>query len=292
MQSLKYAFRFISASFCLSKNDKGQRRNWLSFLVGSVIIFAFWLLALVTVIYFIKLEPLNLILIGLIAFFLILSWLVWGKINALRTCAIFAKQIKEDEIAAEDISQTKKTKGHWGDACLLALSMPGLKIVAWFRRIFKKGANDKYLLLDAFHLLLPVIKLENLNLGQAVLRVKDMVQEKLLRFRSDLVRVRLLGAVVQWSLIILGLIISILINLRFADPITASLRRRLFFLGVGMAAGAVPATLGIFFNAFSQACFHTALYDWVRNIETARKTGAKDKASAPTILQQVFYKKM
>jgi hypothetical protein len=288
MQSIQYAFRFIDGSFSLSKKDKGLRRNWLTFILGSVVIFVFWLLALVAVIYFIRSELLNLILIGLISFLLITSWLVWGKVNALKTCEIFAGLIQEDETQTEAESPPKSTKGHWFDAVLYAISVPGLKINAWFRRIFKKDDIDTFLLLDAFHLLLPVIKLENLNLSQAILRVKTMVQEKSLRFRSDLVRVRLFGGLVQWLFILAGVLISILINLRFADPITASLRRRLFFLGVGMAAGAVPAAVGILFNAFSRACYHTALYIWVRNIETARKTGAKDQASAPTILQQVF----
>jgi hypothetical protein len=219
---------------------------------------------------------------------MILGWLIWGKINALRTCTVFSNLIQADEIDPEAESQEKPTKGHGRDAALLAISMPGLNIVTWFRQLFKKGDNEKYLLLDAYHLLLPVIALENLNLSQAILRVKEMVQEKSLRFRSDLVRVRLLGGILQWLLILAGILISVLINLRFADPFTASLRRRLFFLGVGMASGAVPAALGILFNAFTRACYHTALYQWVRNIEIARKTGAKDQASAPTILQQVF----
>ncbi|MFN2302481.1 MAG: hypothetical protein ACK2TV_01995 [Anaerolineales bacterium] len=291
MQSFQYAFRFIAATFSLSKNDKELRRNWLTFILGSVIIFIFWLLALVAVIYFIKLKLLNSMLVGLIAFLVILSWLVWGKINALRTCAVFTNLIQERQMDTETETQAKRAKGHWFDAVLFALSMPGLKIIAWFRQILKKDDDKEALLLDAYHLILPVIELENLNLSQATARVKEMVQEKSLRFRSDLVRIRLLGGLLQWFLILVGILISILINLRFADPITASLRRRLFFLGVGMASGAVPATLGILFNDFTRACYHTTLYQWVRNIETARKTGAKDQASAPNILQQVFYRK-
>jgi len=105
------------------------------------------------------------------------------------------------------------------------------------------------------------------------------------------VAVRLVGAIVQWFLIVSGAIIGLLVAFNIAYATTTGFRRRLLGMGVGLIIAGSAMLIGIAFKNFTEACYHTALYQWVRNVASARQLGDKGLALAPEILRQVFGKR-
>jgi hypothetical protein len=118
--------------------------------------------------------------------------------------------------------------------------------------------------------------------------VKQILTDHLLRFRPELVGVALIARLGQWGLIISGVVLGFWVTLILGDPWMAGLRRSTLNVAIGLTVGGVPLLMGMFFSSFIRSAYHTALYQWVRNVEAARQTGDTSQASAPMILQQVL----
>lgn len=287
MQSLKYAFRFISASFSLAVKNPKLQESWLYLGAGSLIVLVLWFLPLSLVLVFLGLKPAGMILVGLICVLAVVSLLVLAKIASLDTCRVFGS-ISMDREESEE--KRPFVPEHWVDAALFAVSLPGKQLRQSFQQIISREKNDPSPWLDVRYLILPVICLEDLNLSQAVDRVKQIVGEHLLRFRADLVQVRLVADVVQWVLMAVGIILGFIVGIAVADPISAGNSQRVLGAGAGMVVAWLPTMVGLVFGSFTRTIYHTTLYQWVKNVEAARQTQARDKASPPEILRQVLGK--
>jgi len=291
MQPFRYAFRFIEASFSKLFSESRQQKNWLSFFVGGLSIFALFLLPLALIIRYIGLSPLGLVLIGLIAGCIFLGLALWGKVNALVTCQIFYKAIQDGGDQAGSEVPDRVRQGHWKDMVVWFFAKPWLQIAYWRGRFFQGQVKTQALWLDAYHLVTPIIALEDLQFSHAVQRAKEVQEGRLLRFRSDLVAVRLVGAIVQWILIISSAIVGLLVAFNIAYATTTGFRRRLLGMGVGMMLVGAATLIGMAFKNFTETCYHTALYQWVCNVASARQMGEKGLALAPKILRRVFGKR-
>ena len=287
MQSLKYAFRFIHASFSLASKNPRIQRSWLYLGIGSLLALVFWFLPLSMVVYFIGLQPAGMILVGLICTFALISLLVLAKVFALTTCRAFGTIESDGE---EQKIKWPLLPERWVDAALLALSLPGEQVSQTFQQVISPKESDRSPWLDTYYLILPVICLENLSLSQAVERVKQIVGDHLLRFRADLVQVRLVAGVVQWVLMAVGTVLGLILGLSLADPTSAGNAQRVFGAGAGMFLAWLPTMIGLVFGTFTRTIYHTALYQWVKNVEISRQTQAHDKASPPEILRRVLGK--
>ena len=289
MQSLKYAVRFISASFSLAIKNAQLRKPWVRLSLGNLLLMVLWLIPLALVVGWIGLEPVGLILIGLISILLMVSLFAWGEITALQTSQIFAAFLQEEAVPAPD-SKMPVMPDRYGDIVILVLSLPGLQFIQGFRALFKNNENTLSAWFNARALVLPVIALENLSLAWALDRVNQIVRDRLLRFRSTHIGVRRFANVVQWILVLSGAVLGYLAAINLADPITAGSWQRILGTAVGVFVGGIPVTLGILFSTFARTCYHTALYQWVRNVETAHQQGDAGQASVPPILRQVLGK--
>ena len=291
MQPLRYAFRFIEASFSKLLSDSRQQKNWLIFFVGGASLCALSLLPLALIIRFMGLSPLGLGLIGLIAGCHFLGLVLWGKLRALVTCQNFTLAFQDAEEQTESALPDRVPQRHWKDVVLWIFAKPWLHMASWRARFFQGQVKPQSQWLDAYHLVTPLIALEDLNFSQAIQRAKGIQEERLLRFRSDLVAVRPVGAVLQWLLIISGAIVGLLVAFNIAYANTTGFRRRLLGMGVGMIILGAATLLGMAFKNFTEACYQSALYQWVCNVAAARQAGDKGLALAPESLRRVFGRK-
>lgn len=287
MQSLTYAVRFIRASFSLASKKSQIQRSWLYLGIGSLLALIIWFLPLAIVVYFLGLQPVAMMLVGLICVFALISLLVLASVFALTTCRTFSTIDNDGE---DQKTEQSLLPERWFDAALLALSLPGEQVRQTFQQIISPEASGRSPWLDTSYLILPVICLENLSLSQAVERVKQIVGEHLLRFRADLVRVRLVAGVVQWVLMAGGIILGFILGISLADPASAGNWQRVLGAGAGMILAWLPIMIGLVFGTFTRTIYHTALYQWVKNVETSRQTQARDQASPPEILRRVLGK--
>jgi hypothetical protein len=291
MQRLRYAFRFIEASFSKLSSNSRQLQIWLSFALGCVAIFAIALIPLGVIIRYLGLSPLGLALIGLIAAAVFLGSVLWGKVNALETSQIFYQEIQPNELVPNLALEARVRQKHWTDAALWLLAKPSLQLAYRRTQFFQGQVKNQPVWLDAYLLILPLIAVEDLSFTQAIQRSKEIHEDKLVRFRSDLVAVRMVGAVLQWFLVIGSAIIGVLVAFNIAYATTTGFRRRLLGMGVGLLIIGAATLIGIGFKNFTEACYHTALYQWVRNVASARQLGDKTLAHPPDILRQVFGKR-
>jgi len=289
VQRLIYAFRFIQACFSLALNNSRLRKHGLYLWLGGISLLVIGLLPLGLVVALLGLRPLGMTLIGLLSVLLLLSLLVWGELVALETCQVFNHLTRPQESQSE-VSSERRKFSHWGDIGLWVVMLPGLNIIYIFDQIFRpsKAINHKWL--EVSYLILPVISLEDSRLALAVERIKQMMNNRLIRFHPDLVAIRPLAGVVQWLLILGGGFLGYRVGVTLADPITTTTLSQLFAFMVGLLLAGFLAIIGIGFSSFNRACYYTSLYQWAVNVETARFSGESMRSVAPAILGRVMSK--
>jgi len=122
----------------------------------------------------------------------------------------------------------------------------------------------------------------------AVRRIDQMVDDHLLRFQPGLVKVDLVGSLVQWGLSFIGILIGLTVAILITDPIAPDPWLLILGLGVGLLIVWLFITSGNLFSAYSRSFYHAALYQWVRNVEKARETGKPERAVPPDILRKAM----
>jgi hypothetical protein len=287
VQRLTYALRFIKASFSLAFKNPRLRMPWFYLWMGGIALLAFWLFPLGVTLTLLGLRPFGMILIGLLISLLLFVLIVWGEITALETCWAFDSLIQVDEQPVETPAQRREFS-RWWDVFLWLLILPGSEVIRFFTPLISVDYAAKHDWLAAGYLMLPVISIEDLNQQDAAERVKQLVSDRLLRFHPDLVGIRPLVGITQWALIVSGAILGFWVGLRIADPVTAGLLSQLLAMATGIALAGVLALLGIFLSSFSRACYFTTLYQWVLNVESARRLGVASQGLPPAILSQVM----
>jgi len=288
VQSLKYAFRFIGRSFQLAKENEPLQRPWMYQSLGNFIILILWFLPMALVIGLIGFRPIGLILIGLVFVLLVISWVVWGEITAAATCQILEPLILMEDLPPESQSIQAVFKKHWVDIFLFTFILPGGYLLNTIRKMFSKTDYKPPVFIDEHSLIQPIIVLEDLDLNGAVARVEQMAEQHLLRVKADFMRVDLIARVVEWLMLVLGFVVWFWINMKIATPLTADSWQRIFGMGIGLLVTCVIALFGFSFSTFSRTCYHTALYLWARNVESARTSGDRLEARPPLIFTQVL----
>jgi Zn-dependent membrane protease YugP len=321
VQNIRYAFRFIKESFSIAFKTIQLQEQWVYIAVGNLILLFFWFLPLGLVLGFIGLKPVGMLLIGLIGVFMLFSFYAWSEITrepaSRRIVALFqegksrvvqgtyqneetlqaAQEEEGDEkpLLAENLqvkedSQDKSLFKHWADILILTLVLPGKRLIYYIQKLFKPEIEPKHAWIPSYTLLVPVISIENRDIKDAVRRIDQMIDDHLLRFQPGLVKVDLVGSLVQWILCFIGILIGLTVAILITDPIAPDPWLLILGLGVGMLIVWLFITSGNLFSAYSRSFYHTALYKWVRNVEEARKTGELERAVPPNILRQAIGK--
>ena len=287
MQRLRYAFRFIRACFSLAVKHPRLRKTWFYLWMGGLGLLFLWLIPMGVVNALFGIKPLGMILIGLFIIMLLFSLLAWGEMTALETCLVFDDLIWIEK-QLPGVSGQKHEFSRWQDVLLWVLILPGLKIIRLFNQAFRPDHVEKSDWLSASYLMQPVIALDDFSLSAGIDRIKQLVSDRLLRFHPDLVAIRTLAGIFQWSFIVGGVLLGLWVSLMIADPATAGLLSRLLSLVVGMLLAGVLSVMGIHFSSFHRACYFTTLYQWVLNVENARMTGDASQGMPPALLRQVM----
>jgi len=318
VQNLSYAFRFIRASFSIAFKKIQLQEQWVNIAVGNLIFLFIWFLPLALVLGLIGLRPVGMLLIGLIGVFMLFSFRTWSEITREPASRVMvglfqegpgdleeisknekdlqtAKELQEDDKPlaegnshVEDSPKDKSVFKHWEDILALALVLPGMRFVYHFRKLFWPESESQKAWLTSFTLLIPVISVENRDIKEAVMRINQMIDNHLLRFQSGWVKVDLVGNLVQWALYLLGILVGVTVAIIITDPLASDPWQRILGLGIGLLIAWFFITSGNIFNAYTRSFYHTALYQWVRNVEEARKTGETAKAVPPNILRQAM----
>ena len=290
MQSLKYAFRFIRVSFSTALKKAPLQKQWVYLVIGSLILLLLWFLPLALVVGLIGLRPIGMLLIGLSGILCLFSLYAWGNITRLpasqETAALFNTQGDSDV----EEPQRKTPFEKWADIFLLTLVLSWLRLINLLRKPLKPEEEDPRLWMAAQPLLIPVMGVENRNIKQAMDRLSQMIKGNLLRFRPGLLKVDLVADLVKWLLSVIGILAGFTVAVMLTDPLTTDPWQRVLGLAAGVLIAWFLITPGILFSTFTKSMYHTALYQWVRNVETARETGDPSKAIPPVILRDVLGK--
>lgn len=288
MQSLKFAFRFIDASFSLALEKPHMQKPWLYLGLGGLGILLVWFLPLALVVGLLGYRAIGLILIGLISILIIMSLLIWGEITTLQTCQIFANITQDNENEAKAKSQKEVIFTYWFDVFVFALTLPGIQLIQLIRKMINRDDVNPPVWLDAHFLILPIIALDDLDLNQAAERVKQIVGHHLLRFSPGFIGVKLIAHLVQWLLVAAGVGLGYLVAVNIADPLEIDPWRRIMGAGIGLAWGGLLVILGSLFSTYTRASYHSALYLWICSVEAARAVGESGQSSPPKILREVL----
>jgi hypothetical protein len=290
VQHLTYAFRFIGACFSLAIKHSRLRKPWFHLWMGGIALLIMGLIPMGIVIALIGIKPWGMFLIGLLVTLLLFGVLAWGEMTALETCLVFDDVIWMT-LQLPGSSEQKRDYAHWQDVFQWVLILPGLEAIRLFNQAFRPAHAEKSDWLAASYLMLPAIALEDFSLREGIERIKQLVRDRLLRFHPNLVGVRLVAGVIQWTFIIAGGLLGLWVGLKIADPVTAGLLSRLFAIVVGVMLTGILALIGVHFGSFHRACYYTTLYQWALNVENARMTGDASQSVPPAILSQVMTKK-
>lgn len=287
MQRLSSAFRFISACFSLALKHARIRRPILHLWMGGIGLLVLWLVPVLVVIALLGVRPLGLVLIGLFISLLLFCLIAWSQITALETCRAF------DDLTwiNQELPGSSQEKGeylHWRQVLLWVFLQPGLAISHLFTQAFRPKHTEKFAWLSAAYLMLPVIALEDFNLKEGIDRIKQLLRDRLIRFHPSHVGVRSLTGAVHWVLTVSGVLLGVLVGLKIADFQTATLLSRFLAAVVSILIAGVCALLGLSISSYNRACYHTALYQWVLNVENARMSGDASQSSPPKILSQAM----
>jgi len=288
LQNIKYALRFIKHSFQLALENEQLQKPWMAFSLGSLVLMLAAAIPLTLVIYLIGLIPIGMVFIGLISTFLVFGLRVWGEITALQTSQIFNMLIQAENDLADPVPLMGLLNRSGKEVLNFRLTYPILRIYHLLRRSLSRNPVEEPAWLNSGGMVLPVIALENLNLKEATGRVSEMVLRNLLRLRPSFIPVDLVSRMIEWTLLVIGIVLGFVNGIWIAQPeLTGSWRMVIGGL-VGLVIAVIFSVIGIGFSTFIRACYHTSLYRWAENVATAQDTPGTAQASPPAILGQVL----
>ena len=290
MYRIKTAIRFIHKSYLSIKGHSSFQQYLIGYAVVGFVLLILWFVPLALIVSLIGLSPVGLVLIGFVVLLMLLSVIIWGRITMLQVISVFDAQIQSETYDDTLPAQQKWLVRQLGDAALFAFSLPGLRIRKFFGGLSKTTSESGDSWLGSAYLVWPLMAVESLSLVQAIDRLKNIVQEKLIRFQPGLIPVLKVTSVFQWLLIVLGGWIGFVVGMHIADPLETTGIIPILGSLIGVIIAGIFTLIGIHINTFARACYFASLYRWVKNVETANITGIPEKATPPAILSQAMGK--
>ena len=286
MQSFKYAIHFIKASFSLAIKEVQLQEQWLFIAVGNLLLLLIWFLPMGLTIWLIGTRPVGMLLIGLISIFMLFSFYLWGEITREHASKLMAGLFQTSETPDEGENKKAILFDHWPDILIWTMAKPVLGFQYNLQQLLFFDREEKNPWFASYALIIPLISLENLSLKDAISRLSEMISDRLLRFTPGFIKVDLLSRIVHWVISLLGILTGISVALIVADPFSTNPWQRLLSLGIGILIAWLFVTSGTIFSAFVRNCYHTALYQWVMNVQEARGLGDPSRAVPPELIRQ------
>jgi len=290
VQRLSGAFRFIDLNFRMAQTHESIQKPWMYLSLGFVILTIIWLGPLGAILILLGSRPLVWVLIGVFFLFYLLSILILGEVTALRTAQIFASLIRDDDQNLAEVSMAF-FRSCWVDILIYTVSLPGLTVLLGIQSIISKSSQSNLAWRKATPLIPSMIALDDLELREAIARLKEIVAKNYLRFQPDYLPVGSIARSVQWTLTLAGIAAGVFIASLIADPLLVGPWRAFLAAGVGLIVAGVFSTAGIAFSTYFRTCYHTALYLWALKVKDSQSVLGERSASPPEILSQALQKK-
>ena len=137
---------------------------------------------------------------------------------------------------------------------------------------------------EAAYLILPAMVIDDLNLKNSLQRVWDITKQNLLLIGISTVGVRFVTGLISFVFSAIGFVIAFVIGggLSFISGGSTAVSV------VGIVIGAIIffafVMVASIFSSYTNTAYHTCLYIWARDVETANAQGSSIPVSAPAPL--------
>lgn len=142
---------------------------------------------------------------------------------------------------------------------------------------------------EAAYLILPAMVIDDLNLKAGVTRVGKIVKENLLLIGISTIGVRWVTGLISSVFTIIGLVIAFAIGGGLAFASSGNTTITIIGIVVGALIFFAFVMVASLFSSYTSTAYHTCLYIWARDVETARAEGKETaRIAAPAPLAAVL----
>lgn len=137
---------------------------------------------------------------------------------------------------------------------------------------------------EAAYLILPTMIIDDLNLKDGVTRVGKIVKENFLLIGISTVGVRLVSGLIGFLFGMIGFVIAFAVGGGAAYLSGGSTGVSIVGIVIGALIFFAFVMVASVFSSYTNTAYHTCLYIWARDVETARAKGSSVKVAAPAPL--------
>lgn len=137
---------------------------------------------------------------------------------------------------------------------------------------------------EAAYLILPAMVIDDMNLKDSLQRVWKITKENLLLIGISTVGVRWVTGLISFVFSMIGLVIAFVIGGGLAYISGGSTAISIVGIVIGAFVFFAFAMVASIFSSYTNTAYHTCLYIWAREVETAKAEGRSVPVSAPAPL--------
>ncbi|MBI5945809.1 MAG: hypothetical protein HY864_15725 [Chloroflexi bacterium] len=137
---------------------------------------------------------------------------------------------------------------------------------------------------EAAYLILPAMVIDDMNLKDSLQRVWKITKENLLLIGISTVGVRWVTGLISFVFSMIGLVIAFVIGGGLAYISGGSTAISIVGIVIGAFVFFAFAMVASIFSSYTNTAYHTCLYIWAREVETAKAEGSSVPVIAPAPL--------
>lgn len=141
---------------------------------------------------------------------------------------------------------------------------------------------------EASYLILPAMVIDDMNLKDSMQRIWKITKENLLLIGISTVGVRWVTGLISFVFSMIGLVIAFVIGGGLAYISGGSTAISIVGIVIGAFIFFAFAMVASIFSSYTNTAYHTCLYIWAREVETAKAQGSSVPVSAPAPLAAVL----
>ena len=141
---------------------------------------------------------------------------------------------------------------------------------------------------EAAFLILPAMVIEDMSLTNAARRVAQIVKDNLLLVGISTVGVRAVTGLIGVALGLGGAVLGFGIGYGIIAVLGSGTLGLIFGIGLGVLIFLLFTMVASVISTYTSTAYHTCLYLWARNVETAQKTDQPIQVAAPAPLAAVL----
>ncbi|MBI5964878.1 MAG: hypothetical protein HY863_15475 [Chloroflexi bacterium] len=137
---------------------------------------------------------------------------------------------------------------------------------------------------EAAYLILPAMVIDDLNLKNSLQRVWTITKENLLLIGISTVGVRWVTGLISFAFGAIGFVIAFVIGGGLSFISGGNTAISVIGIVIGAFVFFVFAMVASIFSSYTNTAYHTCLYIWARDVETAKAEGSSVQVTAPAPL--------